>query len=137
VGTLRATDLYDCDKSKGINAVVLDESASWCGACQQESSELEALMTSSWKAEGVYFAVLMAQDDDSNPATTGTAAQWKAAFGLTDVAVVADPDFSMVGNTAGLPTNVLVDPRTMTIVSTTEGYGGPDPAVDQLAQKNR
>jgi hypothetical protein len=137
VSTLHATDLFDCDKSKGINAVVLDESAAWCGSCQQEALDLEAQMTSTWKAEGVTFVTLMGQDVSSNPATTQTASDWLNAYGLADVAVVADPTMIFVQPSGGLPTNVLVDPRTMIIVSSTEGYGGPDPAVDQLAQKNK
>lgn len=137
VATLHAADLYDCDKSKGINALLFDQSAAWCGACQQEAQDLEGQMTSAWKAEGVYVVTLLAQDASSNDATTQTASDWRSTYGLTDVAVVADPAFSLLGQGGGLPTNVLVDPRTMKIVSTSEGYGGPDPAVDQLAQKNK
>jgi hypothetical protein len=137
VATLQATDLYDCDKSKGINAIVFDESAVWCGSCQQEAQDLEPQMASTWKAEGVAFVTLMGQDEASNPATTQTAGNWRSAYGLTDVAVVADPNLTFLQSTGGLPTNVLVDPRTMKIVSSTEGYGGPDPAVDQLAQQNK
>lgn len=137
VATLESRDVFDCDKSKGINAVVFDESATWCAACQQEATDLEGQMTAKWKAEGVFFATLMCQDADGNPATTQTASDWQTAYGLTDVAVVADPNCTFLQNSGGLPTNVLVDPRTMKIVSSTEGYGGPDPAVDQLAQKNQ
>ncbi len=137
LATLRSTDLFDCDKSKGINAIVFDESATWCAACQQEASDLEAQMTSKWKAEGVFFVTLMCQDANGDPATTQTASDWQTQYGLTDVAVVADPGCTFLQSTGGLPTNVLVDPRTMTVVSSTEGYGGPDPAVDQLAQKNQ
>jgi hypothetical protein len=137
IATLHATDLFDCDKSRGINAIVFDESATWCGACQQEAGDLEGQMTSAWKTEGVFFVTLMCQDANGNPATTDTASQWKSAYGLNDIAVVSDPNASFLQNTGGLPTNVLVDPRTMKIVSSSEGYGGPDPAVDQLAQKNK
>jgi hypothetical protein len=136
VATLKATDVYDCNKTKGINAIVFDESATWCAACQQEAQDLQAQMTSDWKAKGVYFATLMCQDANGGPATTQTASDWKNTYGLKDVAVVADPNCTFVQSTGGLPTNALVDPRTMKIVSSSEGYGGPDPAVDQLAQKN-
>jgi hypothetical protein len=137
VATLRASDLFDCDGSKGINALVFDDSAAWCGSCQQEAQDLEGQMTSTWLAQGVSFVTLLGQDESENPATTATASTWQSTYGLAHVAVVADPNMTFVQPSGGLPTNVLVDPRTMTIVSNTEGYGGPDPAVSQLAQKNK
>lgn len=138
LSTLRSRDLLDCDGSKGIRALVFDESASWCGACQEEAQDLEAQMKSAWTAEGVVFVTLMVEDESSNPATVQTASAWKGAFGLASVDVVADPQFTFSGQgMQGLPTNVLVDPRTMKIVSLTQGYGGPDPAVDELAAKNK
>ena len=138
ISTLRSSDLLDCDKSKGINAIVLDESASWCAACQQEAQDLEPQMASAWTAEGVVVVTLMVEDDNSNPASVQTASAWKGAFGLTSVDVVADPPFTFGGQgSQALPTNLIVDPRTMRIVSVTPGYSGPDPAVDQLAQQNK
>src|SRR5579859_2965823 len=34
--TLSITDLFDCDGTAGIGAVVFDESATWCTDCQTE-----------------------------------------------------------------------------------------------------
>jgi hypothetical protein len=136
--TIKATDYFDCDGSKGINALVFDESATWCGACQTEAMDIPAQMAGQWGTDGVHIVTLMIEDANSQPATTQTALDWRNQFSLSSIAVVADPNFifSMQG-TNGLPTNILVDPRTMTIVALTQGYGGPDPAIDQLAQKNK
>jgi thiol-disulfide isomerase/thioredoxin len=138
VTTISATDLYDCDGTKGINALLLDESATWCGACQQEAQALPGQM-STWSPQGVKVVTLMVQNASSQPADTSTALDWRNTFSLSStVAVAADPAFSFAhSGSNGLPMNVLVDPRTMNIVSVVEGYGGADPAVSQLALKNK
>ncbi len=138
VTTVSAKDYFDCDGSKGINALVFDESATWCSACQQEAMDLPAQMSGQWGTDGVHVVTLMIQDANGNPATTQTASDWRTQFGLSSIAVVADPNFTFAMNGQnGLPTNILVDPRTMQIVAISQGYGGPDPAVDSLAQKNK
>lgn len=139
IQTLKATDLFDCDGRYGINAIVFDESALWCGACQQEAQQLPGWMQSPWGPEGVKFVTLIIEDASSNPATTAAALTWRNQFNLGQtVAVVADPAFTFAhsGNN-GLPTNILVDPRTMKITKIVEGYGGMDPSVSALAQKNK
>jgi hypothetical protein len=138
ISTITAKDLYDCDGKKGINAIVFDESATWCGSCQQEAQDLPSQMAT-WSTQGVAFLTLMVEDASGQPASTSTALQWRNTFSLSSVvAVMADPAFTFShSGTIGLPMNILVDPRTMTIVSVVEGYGGTDPAVSQLALKNK
>lgn len=141
VTTLKMTDLYDCDGTKGINAVLMDEAALWCGPCNQEAMDLPAQMNAAWTAQGVVAVNLVIQDDSPQrkPATTANALAWRDAYGLGPVAnVMADPNWTFAhSGSNGLPTNILIDPRTMTIVSYVEGYGGIDPAVSQLALKNK
>lgn len=141
VTTMTMADLYDCDGTKGINAVLMDEAALWCGPCNQEAMDLPAQMDAAWTAQGVAAVNLVIQDDSPqrNPATTNDALRWRDAYMLGPVAnVMADPNwtFSHTGS-IGLPTNILIDPRTMKIVSYVEGYGGIDPAVSKLALKNK
>jgi hypothetical protein len=137
VSTLHASDLFDCDGTKGINAIVLDESATYCPACQAEAQDLEAQMMSTWRSEGVAFVTLMAADANENPATLQTALDWRTTYGLQEVGVYADPAFLLYSPMiTGIPANYLVDPRTMKILTVSEGYTGPDPDVDQLAKKN-
>lgn len=138
VSSISAQDLYDCDGRNGINAIVFDESALWCGACQQEASQLSQYMKT-WAPQGVKFVTLIIQNLSGQPANTANAQTWMSQFNLNSVAsVVADPAFSFAhaGNN-GLPTNILVDPRTMKIVEIMEGFGGMDPQVSQLALKNK
>ena len=37
--TLKAEDFLDCDGTHGINAILIDTSALWCPACQQEAGQ--------------------------------------------------------------------------------------------------
>src|SRR5438105_4803394 len=39
-----AADLFDCDGTKGINAIVFDVSAEWCAACVSEASDFKMLI---------------------------------------------------------------------------------------------
>jgi thiol-disulfide isomerase/thioredoxin len=137
ISTLNMADLYDCDGRNGINAILIDQSAHWCGACQQEASMLPQYMQT-WGPQGVKVITLIIQDSQQQPATTASAQLWRNTFNLMQDWVVADPAFSFAhSGQNGLPMNILVDPRTMQIVKVLEGFGGQDPAVSQLALKNK
>jgi hypothetical protein len=140
LSSLKASDLYDCDGTKGINAILFDEAALWCGPCQMEAGQQAYLVQpgGKWIKEGVAWVTLVIQDLNQNPATTANATTWRNEFKLQGAYVFADPGFDF-GHSGmnGLPTNVTVDPRTMKIVNIVEGYAGPDdPNVDALAMKN-
>jgi hypothetical protein len=116
-------DYFDCDGSRGVRALVLEESATWCGNCAQQAANVAPLASGSWKADGIALVVLMAQDQQGNPAGLPAALSWRNEYALTDSAVCADPAWTMKlwggapasGN--GFPMTALVDPRTMKIVS--------------------
>jgi hypothetical protein len=151
---LKATDLYDCDGSKGINAIVFDSSGQWCIACQYEAGNIQNWLSSTgpnagnWTALGVTFITLVIQTNSYEPASIVTADQWRTQFNLTDIYVGADPGVSFP--TGSLPHNLLVDPRTMKVTNDFEtddydaagdddaGTGeAPDPFVAKLAKKNQ
>lgn len=139
VGTLAITDLADCDGRNGVNAILVLMSALWCGPCQQEAMMLPGWMQT-WGPLGVKVIELVIEDAAHNKATTAAALTWRNQFNLGSIAnVVADPNFSFAhGGTNGLPTNVLIDPRTMKVTKVVEGYTGQqDPAVAALAMKNK
>ncbi len=135
LGSVSIQDYFDCDGSKGINALLIDSSAVWCGVCQEEAADLPS-QQASFQAKGIRVLTLMIQDNSGNPATTGTATSWRNNFGLDAYSVCADPNFSFGGNgSVGLPLQIIVDPRTMKIVGREEGFGDYS-TVLQLAQKN-
>jgi hypothetical protein len=116
-------DYFDCDGARGVNALLLDESATWCADCSKEAATIAPEVGSSWASAGVNVVTLMSQDEQQHPATLDTALAWRNEYALTAGAVCADPKWttklwggaSSAGN--GFPTNVLIDPRTMKIVA--------------------
>jgi hypothetical protein len=135
--TIQVKDFFDCDGSKGINALLLDTAAEWCAPCVNQANDTVTDMKGTWGADGVQVIELLAQDSQGGPATVPDALKWEKARGLTMINVVADPAYSLAQSPdAGFPANVLVDPRTMKVVSASEGYTGVDPGVDALAKQN-
>ncbi len=139
--TVRLADYYDCDGTRGVRALVVDESAQWCPDCQSQTQTIAPLVSGKWKSEGAVLVMLMAQDANENPATLDTALTWRNEFALTTGAVVADPAWTTKlwsgATSAGnaFPTTVVVDPRTFRIVAfqPTDLEG----TVDNLAISNR
>jgi len=121
--TVTVKDYYDCDGTEGINALLLDESATWCSNCQNEAQTIAPDVTSTWQAQGIHLVTLMAQDQETDPATLDTALSWRNEYALTVGATCADPSWTLklwggaTGSGNGFPTNVLIDPRTMKIVA--------------------
>lgn len=140
--TVKITDLYDCDGSKGINAIVVDSAGQWCVACQAIVQQVPIWLSSSgdkWTKLGVQILNLVIQNNDYEPATITTAQQWRDQYKLTSIYVVADPNDTFPTNE--LPYELLVDPRTMKVVhnlttDTNQAADGSDPNVTQLATKN-
>ena len=66
VSTVTTADLHDCDGSRNINGILLLQSATWCGACQQFASALNT-ETSHWRPKGGVVFTLMIEDQFSNP----------------------------------------------------------------------
>jgi len=135
VGNINIADFFDPDGSKGINAILLDTSATWCGACNSESGAMEQCFSADWSGLGVTAVVNLCD----NGVTTAMAQQWKTNYSLTDVNVGIDPNGSFFDSgTNGLPINVVVDPRTMKIVDRENGSnGGCNSAVAPLAMQNK
>jgi hypothetical protein len=139
--TVKASDLFDCDGSKGINALILDDSATWCDGCQGEAQDLSTLTAQGgdFGAKGVQVLTLMCQDANSDAATSQTALDWRNTYNEVDDYVLADPN-EIYKNEVGeaLPKNVLIDPRTMKRVNAWLGW---DPSVqtaaDALAATNK
>ena len=142
--TVAATDFFDCDGSRGVDAILVVQSATWCGPCQAEAAKLEGKMGGAWAGLGIRVLTLMVEDANESPATVDTASAWKNAFGLTSIAVAADPAFSfdyfnyeMHISGGAFPTQLVVDPRTMKIVVREEGDLPLDAQLEQLAEKNK
>jgi thiol-disulfide isomerase/thioredoxin len=134
--TISVSTFFDCSGATGVNAVLLVYGAGWCTACQDEAALLPQLMQT-WGPAGIVVVELLVETSGGTPASAQTAQQWKDFFDLGSQYVAADPSFQLQSAAAdSFPYKVLVDPRTMTIVSTYTGGIGDD-AVMQLALKNK
>jgi hypothetical protein len=137
------TNYFDCDGAKGINAVLIVLSSTWCQPCQAEAMKLPGKVSGGWDAAGIRVLTLMVQDASQNPAMLSTAEQWKNNFGLTNIAVAADPnfsfdqfDFATHTDHTGFPTQIIVDPRTMKIALYQQGDQSIDAELEKLAAMN-
>lgn len=141
VSTIEIADFHDCDGSRQINALLIDESAVWCAACQEEAAELEGKLTGPWADLGIHVLTLMVDDAvQGSGATEKTALAWKTKYKLDAGAVGVDSNltFAPPGETTiGLPLQILVDPRTMKIVDVVEGFSGDYTSLEALAKKNK
>ncbi len=142
VSSLTMSDLFDCDGSKGIDALIIDVSAGWCAACETQAND-EAQLTAQYDSLNIKATTLLIMDAAEQPATTQTALDWRTTYKLTDVGIYADPNFLLQPNqtTIGLPITMVVNPRTMKVVLVTEGYASvhpltPNAEAVSIAQQN-
>jgi hypothetical protein len=142
--TMVPSDYLDCDGSKGIHALLILQSATWCAPCQIEAAALQGKLDQGWSDLGVAVLTLMVEQQPEQPATVATAQAWKNEFGLSSAAVAADPQFTFDAFDfdkhiphSGFPTQLLVDPRTMKIVVRQDSDIPLDAQVEQLAADNQ
>ena len=133
-------DYYDCDGSKGINALLVDVSGTWCGACQQEASILNNKLKTTYGPLGIEVLTLMIEDADYKPATPEVALAWKQQYNLPTT-VAADPNFAYAtvagSQTIGLPLSIILDTHTMQIVDVQQGYPFDEAKLMEIAQNNK
>ena len=115
--TIRLSDFYDPDGSKGNRYLVINVSALWCVYCKEEAKQLPGLKTT-YGPKGVLFMTDLAQKLDSSAADQADVDAWISSFAL-DTTVVNDPTFvlgSAFFDPAKMPLNLIVDLKTMKIV---------------------
>jgi hypothetical protein len=136
-GTITLADYHDPTGEKGIRALLITEGQADCAPCVQEAKVLQKKMAGPWLDRGTRVVQLLVSDASGKPATTSTAQAWKTKI-QASWAVGIDPDFTFaqVGSNP-YPIQVLVDPRTLTIVDRFAGYRPELPEVEALAEKNR
>ena len=121
--SIAMSDYYDPTGARGINALFLDVSASWCGACRDEAGDL-ATMATKYAPRGGKILTALIENESSGPATQSTVDDWKTSFSV-NFDIVADGKSDTLGpGGVGLPHNYVIDPRTMKILKIVEGSSG-------------
>ncbi|MBM4358511.1 MAG: hypothetical protein FJ096_10430 [Deltaproteobacteria bacterium] len=90
-----------------------------------------------WKPMGIRVVTLLIDDPQGGAPTLLGAQQWKQKYNLLDVDVMVDPGFSMAYTSqVGTPMLTYVDPRTMKVTYTQQGFSGNYSGLEAVAKKN-
>ncbi|HVH40917.1 MAG TPA: cytochrome c peroxidase, partial [Labilithrix sp.] len=125
-GPVKPADFYEpCAPRSRI--LVVRSSAAWCGPCLWHAGHTKRFMEDPRLAGRVVLVDLLLADEDNMPATPAALARWREKIDLAGPTLAVDPK-----NTFGpaqlahapLPGYVLIDTRTMQIVTT---LADPDP----------
>lgn len=136
-GMISLGDYFDPDGSKGITALLITEGQADCGPCIKEAKDIAASLPEKWTPAGIRVVQLVVSDIKGNPATLDTALAWKQSSAAS-WPVGADPNFTFAQlGSNPYPIQVIVDPRTLTVVDRLEGYRPTLPELEALAKKNR
>ncbi len=122
------SDFYDPDGQKGIELVLLNTAAGWCGACKNEHAGTGSNPSLGEHAAELAprgFRVLSAlfQDGQSNPAQEKHLVSWAKTY-ETDFPFVLDPENQLGGafNVTKLaPLNLVIEAKTMKVLFGTTG----------------
>ncbi len=122
-----------CGGNEETRAIVVYIDALWCAVCRDVAGDLAAQYEGDWKARGVEVVTLVVEDVDGNPATIDAAWQWRDAFGLEGMVVLADPEYVFAnGYPHTLPQALVIDPVTMRVVERPVGKVDLNPILDAL-----
>ncbi len=126
------SDFYDPDGSKGIELMLINTAAVWCGACKAEHGGSGNVKSLSEHADalgpkGLRIISLLFQDAQGNPAKPEHLVAWTQSF-ETRFPMALDPDYQMgrYASAETAPLNMVVDARNMTVL---EKFVGDQAAV--------
>jgi thiol-disulfide isomerase/thioredoxin len=123
-GTLELADYYDPDGAKGLELILVNAVAYWCGVCQQEYRDMaESARYNTLKARGVEMLGILFEDVNAEPAAFKDLSNWARAFKV-EFPFVLDPGFKtgVYFDQSATPMNMVIDARSMRIVDVYTGY---------------
>jgi hypothetical protein len=123
---LALSDFHDPLGERSVKVLLLNTAALWCAACQIEHRSLPTRF-SELESRGLAVLTAVFQDERYEPADLSDLTVWVETFG-TNFPIVLDPGYSfgLYASAETAPLNLVVDPKTMTIL---EKFVGDEPAV--------
>ena len=123
---VRLSDFYDPDGHSGVKLLAINASAVWCSVCRSEYVDMNSNGTyAAYHAKGVEILGTLFEDQSYYPAQPIDLSRWGSVSNhAVKFPLVLDPSFKMGAffDSDATPLNMLIDVRTMTIVSVTMGY---------------
>jgi hypothetical protein len=123
--TISMADYYDpCNKR--FKMIHLSVAAVWCVPCNEET---DAVVAAKAQLDSEQVVILQALDDgpvQGVPATTNDLSKWVTNH-KSNFTEMLDPGLQNLGgffNAAAIPWNADLDPRTMELLDSTEGWSG-------------
>jgi hypothetical protein len=124
--TVRLSDFYNPDGSTDLKLLAVNASGVWCAVCRSEYQHFHTEgIYDKYRAKGVEFLGTLFEDNNYYPARPDDLVRW-ASYAQYQVKFpfVLDPGFKLgqFFSSDATPLNMLIDVRTMRIVSVTMGY---------------
>jgi cytochrome c peroxidase len=107
--------------------LIVRSSAAWCGPCLWHAAHTKRFLEDPRFAGRLILVDLLVGDEDNMPATLPALARWREKIDSAGSKLAVDPSYTFgpaLLSRAPLPEYVLIDTRTMKIVST---MSDPDP----------
>lgn len=124
--TVRLSDFYDPDGHSDVKLLAINASAVWCSVCRAEYQDMKTnRVYANFRPRGVEILGTLFEDNAYYPAQPQDLRNWGSVANQTvTFPLVLDPGFKMGAyfDSDATPLNMLIDVRTMTIVSVTMGY---------------
>ena len=120
------SDFYDPDGEKGLEVIVVNASAVWCGVCQRELADMKSTSVySRFRQAGVEIIGTLFEDAVGNPATPEDLMYWgNSTRRSIEFPLVLDPGLKMGAyfTSDATPLNLVIDARSMRIMHAFMGY---------------
>jgi len=110
------SDFFDPDGSRGIELLLVNTAAVWCSACRIEHQDLPA-RSRELGPRGLRIVGALFQDQQQNPASVEDLSRWVETF-ESNFPMSLDPSyaFGLFASAETAPLNLLIDPKSMTIL---------------------
>lgn len=123
---VRLSDYYDPDNLRGIKVLWINASAVWCTVCRSEMKDIKNnQVRARFEPKGVQLIGTLFEDNRTGPAKPLDLQNWgRVPEHSIDFPLLLDPSFKLGAffTSDATPLNMLVDARTMKVVSLTMGY---------------